>query len=81
MSQSGTGQACLQASTRGPVRHSTTSIAALKAKALSLREIAEELRVRGQSISHTAIDRLMKEVGYVGPKSVRPQLFDAPEDD
>jgi putative DNA-invertase from lambdoid prophage Rac len=53
----------------------------LKAKGLSLREIAEELRVRGLSISHTAIDRLMKEVGYVGPKSVRPQVFDAPEDD
>lgn len=53
----------------------------LKAKGFTLREISEELKSRGVSISHTAVDRLMREAGYLGPKSGRQQAFDAPEDD
>ena len=40
-----------------------------KAKDLSLRQIADEFKSRGVVISHTAVDRLLKEAGYVGPKS------------
>jgi len=53
----------------------------LKAKGLSLRQIADELKSRGIVISHTAVDRLLREAGYLGPKSALRRGSSGADDD